>query len=297
MADAAKSSPKPESSLRVARTVTDLRSHVAAWRKAGQRVALVPTMGALHKGHLSLIRAGQARAERVIATIFVNPTQFSPAEDFAAYPRGEGADAEKLRQVGTDLLFAPGVAEMYPAGFATTVHVEGVTKGLCGPHRPGHFDGVATVVAKLLSQSMADIALFGEKDYQQLQVIKRMARDLDLPVEIMGVPTVRDADGVALSSRNAYLTPEERRIAPALPRILLGIAGRLARGEALPREEARRGRDALLAAGFASVDYLEVTDAETLEPMELVAGPARVLAAVWLGRTRLIDNVAVAPSG
>lgn len=282
-----------KSPLIIARTVAEMRHHVAAWHRAGQRVALVPTMGALHEGHLSLVRAGQARAERVIATIFVNPTQFGPTEDFTAYPRGEGVDAAKLAQVGADLLFAPGVAEMYPAGFATTIHVAGLTDGLCAPFRPGHFDGVATVVSKLLSQAQADLALFGEKDYQQLHVIKRMARDLDLPVEIVGVPTVRDADGVALSSRNAYLTAAERRVVPALPRILREIADRLARGQAAPRDEVERGRAALLTAGFTAVDYVDVTDAETLAPLERIEGPARVLAAAWLGKTRLIDNMPV----
>jgi pantoate--beta-alanine ligase len=281
------------SPLTIARTVAEMRRHVAEWHRAGQRVALVPTMGALHDGHLALVRAGQARASRVIATIFVNPTQFGPAEDFTAYPRGEGVDAAKLARVGADLLFAPGVDEMYPKGFATTVHVAGLTDGLCAPFRPGHFDGVATVVSKLLSQAQADFALFGEKDYQQLQVIKRMARDLDLPVEIVGVPTVRDADGVALSSRNAYLTAEERRIVPALPRILREIAERLARGLAAPRDEVERGRAALLAAGFTSVDYVDVTDAETLRPLKRIDGTARVLAAAWLGKTRLIDNMPV----
>jgi pantoate--beta-alanine ligase len=281
------------SPLTIARTVAELRRHVADWHRTGQRVALVPTMGALHEGHLSLVRAGQARAQRVVATIFVNPTQFGPAEDFTSYPRGEGADAAKLAQVGADLLFAPGVDEMYPRGFATTIHVKGLTDGLCAPFRPGHFDGVAMVVSKLLSQAQADIALFGEKDYQQLQVIKRMARDLDLPVEIVGVPTVRDADGVALSSRNAYLTAEERRIMPALPRILREIADRLARGQAAPRDEVGHGRTALLAAGFTSVDYVDVADAETLVPLDRIEGPARVLAAAWLGKTRLIDNMPV----
>lgn len=282
-----------ESPLIIVRTVAEMRRHVADWHRANERVALVPTMGALHEGHLSLVRAGQARARRVIATIFVNPTQFAPSEDFAAYPRGEGADVAKLEQVGADLLFAPGVDEMYPKGFATTIHVKGLTDGLCAPFRPGHFDGVATVVSKLLSQAQADIALFGEKDYQQLQVIKRMARDLDLPVEIVGVPTVRDADGVALSSRNAYLKPEERRIVPALPRLLREIAARLVRQEAAPRDEIARGRAALLKAGFTAVDYVDVTDAETLQPLTRIEGPARVLAAAWLGKTRLIDNMPV----
>jgi pantoate--beta-alanine ligase len=200
----------PNSPLPIVRTVAELRAQVAGWRKAGQRVGLVPTMGALHEGHLSLVRLAREHAERVVVSVFVNPTQFSPNEDFDAYPRDEAHDAGLLAGVGCDLLFAPGVAEMYPPGFATTVTVAGVSEPLDGTARPGHFVGVATIVSKLLNQCGPDVAVFGEKDYQQLQVIRRLARDLDLPVEIVGGPTARAEDGLALSSRNAYLSAAER---------------------------------------------------------------------------------------
>lgn len=282
-----------DSELAVVRTVEDLRRHVAGWRKDGAQIGLVPTMGALHDGHLALVRAARSRSDRVIATIFVNPKQFGPREDFQSYPRSEADDAAKLVSARTDLLFAPSVEVMYPPGFAAAVRVTRLSEGLCGPHRPGHFEGVATIVAKLLIQALPDFAFFGEKDYQQLQVIKRLARDLDLPMAIIGVPTVRDADGVALSSRNAYLSGEERRIVPALFRTISGMADRLARGASMPAEEIERGRAALSAAGFSRIDYLAVADAETLEAVERISAPARVLVAAWLGSTRLIDNVPV----
>ncbi|MFO0998215.1 MAG: pantoate--beta-alanine ligase [Alphaproteobacteria bacterium] len=284
-------SPAP-GKLAVARTVDELRRHVREWRKDGARIGLVPTMGALHEGHIALVRAARSRVERVIATIFVNPTQFGPREDFASYPRTEASDSAKLAAERTDLLFAPPVEVMYPADFATTVRVARLSEGLCGPHRPGHFEGVATIVAKLLIQALPDFAFFGEKDYQQLQVIKRLARDLDLPMEIIGVPTVRDGDGVALSSRNAYLSEEERRVMPVLYRTISAIADRLARGADVAVEVAR-GRAALTEAGFSRIDYLAVADAASLEPVERIEAPARVLVAAWLGSTRLIDNVAV----
>ena len=279
--------------LAIARTVAELRQYVAAWRRGGARIGLVPTMGALHDGHMALVRAARARCERVIATIFVNPTQFGPREDFQSYPRTEASDLAKLAAARTDLLFAPAVDIMYPPEFATTVRVARVSEGLCGPHRPGHFEGVATIVAKLLIQALPDFAFFGEKDYQQLQVIKRLARDLDLPMEIVGVPTVRDADGVALSSRNAYLSADERRIMPALYRIIGDMADRLARGVSTPAEEIARGRAALMTAGFSRIDYLAVADARTLEPADRIEAPARILVAAWLGATRLIDNAPV----
>ncbi len=279
--------------LPVMRTVADLRRAVAAWRAAGQTVGLVPTMGALHAGHLALVRRAQADCDRTIVTLFVNPTQFGAGEDFAAYPRDEAEDGTKLAAVGADLLFAPEVAEMYPDGFATTVTVAGLTDGLCGPARPGHFAGVATVVTKLLLQSLPDAAYFGEKDYQQLLVIRRLARDLDIPVRIEGVPTVRDADGLALSSRNRYLSAGERAAAVALPMILRHVAERLADPTRVVADETARARDALLQAGFTRIDYVEVCDAETLEPLAHVTRPARVLAAAWLGSTRLIDNMPV----
>ncbi|MEC9245469.1 MAG: pantoate--beta-alanine ligase [Pseudomonadota bacterium] len=279
----------------ILRTVAELRERVRTWRCAGERVAVVPTMGALHEGHLSLVEAAKARAERVIVTLFVNPRQFNNASDLAAYPRTEADDAAKLAPLAVDVLFAPAVEEMYGSGFSTTVSVTGVSDGLCGAHRPGHFDGVATVVSKLLLQSGADIACFGEKDFQQLLVVRRLAADLNIPVEIVGCPTVREADRLALSSRNVRLTPEERRVAPAIARILFDSADRLAAGtEAGPvLEQARRE---LETAGFDRVEYFELRDAETLAPVAKVVSAARLLAAAWLGNTRLIDNVPVLPS-
>ncbi|HXP32207.1 MAG TPA: pantoate--beta-alanine ligase [Stellaceae bacterium] len=281
--------------LAVARTVAALRAHVAAWHESGESVALVPTMGALHAGHLALVARARECCPLVVASLFVNPTQFGPAEDFSRYPRDEAADAAKLAAAGCDLLFAPGVAEMYPAGFATTVEPGPIAERLCGPFRPGHFRAVATIVAKLLLQIRPEIACFGEKDYQQLQVIRRIVRDLDIPVRIEGVPTVREADGLALSSRNAYLSPEERRIAPALHRALAAVGERVRRDGVAPAAAAAEGRAALLRAGFAKIDYLEICDAESLAPLERLDRPARVLAAAHLGKTRLIDNLTLLP--
>ncbi|MCI0431946.1 MAG: pantoate--beta-alanine ligase [Rhodospirillales bacterium] len=282
-------------SIVICRSVSELRARVAEWRRDGETIGLVPTMGALHEGHLTLVRRAQADNRRCIVTLFVNPTQFGPSEDLTAYPRNEAADRDKLAALGVDLLFAPGVAEMYAPDAATTVSVARLTEHLCGPFRPGHFAGVATIVTKLLLQSMPDAAYFGEKDYQQLQVIRRLARDLDIPVRIVGVPTVRDADGLALSSRNAYLAPDERAAALALPRTLEAIAERLAQS---PKEVARQtawGRDQLSAAGFTKIEYVEVCDAETLQPLDEAKGLARVFCAAWMGRTRLIDNAPIQP--
>jgi pantoate--beta-alanine ligase len=280
--------------LDTVRTVADLRARVAAWKAAGERVAMVPTMGALHEGHLSLVRLGKQRADRVVASIFVNPTQFAPHEDFDAYPRAEARDAGLLEGAGCDLLYAPTAVEMYPEGFATSVTVTGVSEPLDGQARPHHFGGVATVVSKLLIQCGPDIAVFGEKDYQQLLVIKRLARDLDLPVEIVGGPTARDHDGLALSSRNAYLSAEERKIASALPATLKGVIEALVAAQPVAEAE-ERAIAQLHAAGFNKVDYVEVRDGDTLA--RLGPGPAdpgaRVFVAAWLGRTRLIDNMAV----
>ena len=280
--------------LPIVRTVADLRSQVGAWKAEGLRVALVPTMGALHEGHLSLVRLAGERAERIVASVFVNPTQFAPHEDFDAYPRDEARDAALLEAAGCSLLFAPSVTEMYPAGASTTVTVAGVSEPLDGAARPGHFAGVATVVTKLLLQCAPHLAVFGEKDYQQLQVIRRLVRDLDIPVEIVGGPIVRAEDGLALSSRNAYLTPTERAAAPALSRALARAVERLHAGAPVSEVETE-ALSALKAAGFARIDYVEVRGAEGLErfgpgPVE---GPARVLAAAVLGKTRLIDNMAV----
>jgi pantoate--beta-alanine ligase len=278
----------------IARSLAALRREVAAWREAGERVGLVPTMGALHRGHLALVAAAQAQCRRVVVSIFVNPKQFGPREDFSAYPRPEADDLARLSAAGVDLAFIPAVEEMYPQSFATAISVGGPSEGLCGAHRPGHFDGVATVVAKLLIQAAPDAAFFGEKDFQQLMVVRRMARDLDLPVEIVGVPTVREADGLALSSRNVYLSAEERRIAPNLHRVLQESAAAVIARGAPAGAVLRDGLAELTQLGF-TVEYLELRDAATLAPLsELWAPSARLLAAVHLGRTRLIDNVPVA---
>ena len=280
--------------MKVARTIADLRSQIASWRRSGERIGLVPTMGALHAGHLALVRAAQAECGRVVATIFVNPKQFAPGEDLGSYPRREMADLDLLRGAQIDLAFVPAAEEIYPPQFSTLVRVGGLTDGLCGAHRAGHFDGVATVVAKLLIQSLPDAAYFGEKDYQQLMVVRRMARDLDIPVRIEGVATVREADGLALSSRNAYLSPEERRIAPELARVIARHRRRDWRASRRRSGGDRAWRAELERAGL-TVEYLEICDAETLTPVtDAVIAPARILAAVHLGRTRLIDNMPVA---
>ena len=282
-----------DASVAVCRTIAELRERIAEWRRADETVGLVPTMGALHDGHLQLVRRARADCRRTVVTLFVNPTQFGPHEDLAAYPRDEAGDRDKLALVGVDLLFVPDVAEMYPPGFATTVSVGGLTEHLCGPHRPGHFAGVATIVAKLLLQALPDAAYFGEKDFQQLQVIRRLTRDLDIPTRIVGVPTVRDANGLALSSRNRYLSSSERAMAIALPRTLETMARRLAAAPAEVADAVAWGRDQLQGAGFSKIDYVEVCEAETLQPVTEVKGACRVFAAAWIGRTRLIDNMPI----
>ena len=278
--------------MQIIREVEALRTALAGLRAGGGTIALVPTMGALHAGHMALVAEARRRADHVIASIFVNPLQFGAGEDLAAYPRREAADSALLDQAGCALLWAPDASAMYPDGFATTVSVAGLGEDLCGAARPGHFDGVATVVAKLFAQVRPDTALFGEKDYQQLAVIRRMARDLDTGVEVIGVPTQRDADGLALSSRNAYLSEEERAAARALPRALGEAAAAIAGGAAVG-EAIERAREKLAAAGFDSVDYVELRDAGTLAPLRILDRPARLLAAARLGRTRLIDNLPV----
>jgi pantoate--beta-alanine ligase len=276
------------------RTAAELRARVAAWKAEGARIGVVPTMGALHEGHLSLVRAARAECDRVIVTLFVNPRQFEDAADLAAYPRTEAEDAAKLAPLGIDLLYAPQVEEIYPPGFGTKVSVPGLSRGLCGDHRPGHFDGVATVVTKLLRQTGADRAYFGEKDYQQLLIVRRLARDLDLDVEIIGCPTVRAPDGLALSSRNGRLDPGARAAAAALPAALMAAARRIAAGEDA-RTVSAETRRALEEAGFERVEYLELRRADDLAPVSGVAeAPARLLAAAWIGGVRLIDNVPVA---
>lgn len=279
---------KPETT----RTIRELRAPVADWRKQGHSVGMVPTMGALHRGHLALIEAAQKASDRVVVTLFVNPTQFAPAEDLSAYPRDEEADRRKLEALGVDVLFAPTADEMYPAGFDLTVTVGGPSVGLETDFRPTHFSGVATIVAKLLIAGLPDRAYFGEKDFQQLLVVKKLVRDLGLPTEIVGCPTVREADGLAMSSRNAYLNTEERARAPKLHTTLQDVARRVREGEATVNALAA-GRTTLANAGFA-VDYLELRNAETLAPVaEENAEPLRLLVAAKLGKTRLIDNIAV----
>ena len=274
------------------RTITTLRETVANWRAAGARIALIPTMGALHDGHLSLVTLGNENADRVIVSIFVNPTQFGPTEDFNQYPRDEADDITKLTSIGTDLIFAPSAEEMYGDRFATTVHVGDVSEGLCGAVRPGHFDGVATIVSKLLLQAAPDVAIFGEKDYQQLMVIRRLVDDLNIPTHIVGAPIVREPDGLAMSSRNRYLSPQHRRIAAQLNQTLRRLSTELASGtdSSAALENARLH---LIDAGFDGVDYLEARDADTLAPWTNANQTGRIFAAVHLGSTRLIDNMPI----
>ena len=276
-------------------SVAGLRGAVAAWRAAGLTVALVPTMGALHEGHMALVRAARAHGGRTVVSLFVNPTQFAPDEDFALYPRDPADDLAKLAEAGVEAAFMPPTDAIYPPGFATAVHVDGVTAGLESATRPHFFTGVATVVTKLLLQCLPDVALFGEKDYQQLAAVRRLVADLDIPCRIEAVPTVRAADGLALSSRNAYLSAEERRVAPRLFEVLSWMAAALSQG-AKSADSVAHGTAALKAAGFDRIDYLAVCDAETLAPVKRITAPARVLAAAWLGETRLIDNVPVNPA-
>jgi pantoate--beta-alanine ligase len=279
-------------SVQTLREINALRRAVAELRGGGATIALVPTMGALHAGHMALVDEAARRADHVVASIFVNPTQFGPNEDLAAYPRQEAQDAALLDAHGCAILWAPDAATMYPEGHNSVIHVGGVSEGLCGGARPGHFDGVATIVAKLFNQVQPDIALFGEKDFQQLAVIRRMVRDLDLRVEIVAVPTVREPDGLALSSRNVYLSGEQRAAAANLPRIL-GETAAAIRGGADVTAALADAREALLRAGFAPVDYVELRASESLEPLAALDRPARLLAAARLGSTRLIDNIAV----
>ncbi len=294
--------------LAILRGAEAVRGQIMAWRGAGETVGLVPTMGALHAGHLALVARARAECDRVVATLFVNPKQFNDPDDLDSYPTDEADDAAGFAGAGVDLMFAPPVSEMYPDGFATAVSVAGLTDCLCGAARPGHFDGVSTVVAKLFNQVPADRAYFGEKDYQQLLVVRRMARDLDLAIRIVTVPTVREADGLALSSRNRGLTPAQRTIAPRLYETLVALAADLAGAPGAAKvavpgaapgaapaagPELARGRDDLARAGFERIDYLDLRDGETLAARDRAAPGARLFVAAWLGEIRLIDNIAV----
>lgn len=278
--------------MQTLRTVAELRTRVRGWKQDGRQVGVVPTMGALHEGHLSLVRAAKRGCDRVIVTIFVNPTQFNNPDDLAKYPRTEEADAALLAAEGVDILFAPAPEEVYPAGFATGVTVQGVTAPLEGALRPGHFEGVATVVAKLFGMTQANRAYFGQKDWQQLQVVKRMVADLNIPVEVVGCDTIREADGLAMSSRNVRLDALSRAQAPGLYKVMGKVAAAIKGGADIAATLAQ-GHEDLRQAGFTEVDYLELRSAAMLEPMTTLDQPARLLAAAWIGGVRLIDNIGV----
>lgn len=281
--------------MQILRDLPSLRTAVETLKGDGKPLALVPTMGALHDGHMALVEEARRHAGHVVVSIFVNPRQFGVNEDLDAYPRREAKDAQMLQTAGVDILWAPTAGVMYPAGYATNISVSGVTEGLDGAARPGHFDGVATVVTKLFNQIQPHVALFGEKDYQQLTVIRQMVRDLDMPVEIVGVPTQRAGDGLALSSRNAYLSEEEHKDALALPRALGEAARQIEKGASVDSAIAK-AIAMLRAHGFDPIDYVTLCDAVTLEPMMVLDRPARLLGAARLGKTRLIDNIAVDPA-
>ncbi|MFC7050867.1 pantoate--beta-alanine ligase [Emcibacter nanhaiensis] len=285
----------PSEPLKIVRTVKELRQQVSEWKQQGLKVGLVPTMGALHHGHISLVKQLQKDCDRMVVSIFVNPKQFGPSEDLDKYPRQEKLDAEKLTEAGVELLYAPTVEEMYPEGFLTTVSIAGMTEVLCGASRPGHFDGVTTVVTKLLLQCLPDMAIFGEKDFQQLAVLKKLVRDLDIPVQVVSGKLIRDEDGLATSSRNVYLSPEQRTIALEINRTLKKIVDDLEAGRTSVADATAQGKQHLLEVGFNEVQYLEVRDAKTLQLVAEITKPARVLVAAILGATRLIDNMAIEP--
>ena len=276
----------------IERTLAGLRRQTAHWRKADETIGVVPTMGALHQGHLSLARAAREKCDRVIVTIFVNPKQFNDPDDLKTYPRTENEDAQKLESIGVDLIYAPEPDQIYPDSFATTVSVSGLTDMLCGESRPGHFDGVATVVSKLFIQTAADFAFFGEKDYQQLQIVRRMAADLDIPIEVIGCPTIREDDGLAMSSRNLLLSDRSRIHAPVLAEVMEDMREKLRAGaamaEIIPDAKAR-----MMSVGFNGIDYLELRDGGDLSLLEKAKPDARLFAAAWLAGVRLIDNIAV----
>ncbi|MEL6571171.1 MAG: pantoate--beta-alanine ligase [Pseudomonadota bacterium] len=276
----------------IERTLAGLRAQTAAWRKAGETIGVVPTMGALHQGHLSLARAARKDCDRVIVTIFVNPKQFNNPDDLKNYPRTEHEDAKKLESIGVDLIYNPDGDQIYPDGFATNVSVEGLTEMLCGAHRPGHFDGVATVVSKLFIQTAADKAYFGEKDYQQLQIVRRMARDLDIPIKVVGCPTIREIDGLAMSSRNLLISDRARVKAPILPEVMEEMRAALADGAKMTDIQGP-AIEKIVAGGYNEVEYLELRDGVTLSLMDQPAEGARLFAAAWLAGVRLIDNIPV----
>jgi pantoate--beta-alanine ligase len=274
----------------------EMQAWSLGWRAQGAKIALVPTMGYFHQGHLSLMEYGRTVADRLVVSLFVNPTQFGPTEDFGRYPRDLDRDAELARQVGVDLLYTPGVEQMYPAGYQTYVTAEEVSRGLCGASRRGHFQGVATVVLKLFNQVQPDTAIFGEKDYQQLVVIKRMAADLNVPVTVVGRPIVREPDGLAMSSRNTYLNPEERQAARCLYRALTAAQELVAAGEKSREKIVKAARQIITQAPHTSIDYLSLVDPESLQEVEAIQGAARLALAVWVGKTRLIDNALLTES-
>ncbi|MCC2601320.1 pantoate--beta-alanine ligase [Sphingopyxis yananensis] len=278
--------------MQIIRDIAALRHAISAMRQGGKTIALVPTMGALHEGHMSLVKKAKTLADHVVVSIFVNPTQFGPNEDFDAYPRDEQKDGAMLAEAAVSILWAPDVSVMYPPGHVTHVEVAELGADFCGAARPGHFDGVATVVSKLLNQVRPDIAIFGEKDWQQLAIIRQFVRDLDFPVDIIGAPIARAADGLALSSRNAYLTPQQRSDAVHLSEALNRAAQAIAAGENVASVLAK-AEQAIIAGGFDSVDYLALTNKDTLARLDQYSGPARLLAAARMGKTRLLDNLAV----
>jgi pantoate--beta-alanine ligase len=276
----------------IEQTLAGLRAQTTAWRKAGETIGVVPTMGALHQGHLSLARAAREACDRVIVTIFVNPKQFNNPDDLKNYPRTEQEDAKKLESIGVDLIYNPDGPQMYPDGFATNVSVGGLTDMLCGAHRPGHFDGVATVVSKLFLQTSADKAFFGEKDYQQLQIVRRMAADLDIPIEVVGCPTIREMDGLAMSSRNLLISDRARVKAPALTDVMHELRDDLIAGKTMA-EIGEAAREKIVTAGFNEVEYLDLRDGRDLSLLDQPVEGARLFAAAWLAGVRLIDNIAV----
>ena len=278
--------------MTIAKDMNSLQQALLPLAKAGKRIALVPTMGALHAGHIALMQEARQYADTVIATVFVNPKQFGPSEDFDKYPRRLETDVQKLNEASVGLLYAPSIDDMYPPGFITKISPGALGDVLEGAFRPGFFDGVSTVVTKLFTRILPHVALFGEKDYQQLCIIRRVTYDLDLPVEIIGVPTVREADGLAMSSRNAYLSAEERKIAPKLYGALLQTAARMIGGQVSLSDALAEGTAQLSTAGF-KVDYLSLCEAGSLNPLAEFQPPARLLVAAWLGKTRLIDNIGI----